>query len=375
MEGQNVIENITQVCKHNQRGYCRNGNSCELKHNDNICKNKVCRSRSCTERHPKSCIYFEKNSFCRYKEKCAYAHHPVKDKDKIDVLVKEVGILRDMIEKLSKTNEDMYEKLNEIEVSNISNNEKQIDIIKAVNQIKEKDQAKGTNNDVAQIKTNANKPKNRKLKVTMKSKAKEAGKAKIYKCKKCDYNCAKEITLKKHTNTKHKQKEINCDKCPDVFFSKNMLDLHIEEEHRYKSDMQKQLEQKECSLCEDKFLSSDDYDNHVKEHLEEIKDIDFEYLKNGHEIFDCSKCDFQSNSGEDVKNHLVGHVIVQTQPLENKQKTKKEMKELILKTGDWRDLYDHEGNPMYDTTESEFSSDDDQEYEQDNDQEDEQEDE
>ena len=82
--------------------------------------------------------------------------------------------------------------------------------------------------------------------------------------------------------------------------------------------MQKQLEQKECSLCEDKFLSSDDYDNHVKEHLEEIKDIDFEYLKNGHEIFDCSKCDFQSNNGEDVKNHLVGHVIVQTQPLENK---------------------------------------------------------
>ena len=43
------------------------------------------------------------------------------------------------------------------------------------------------------------------------------------------------------------------------------------------------------------------------------------------------------------------------------------MKEPILKTGHWTDLYQHEGNSIYDTTESEFSSED----EQDDDQEDE----
>ena len=48
------------------------------------------------------------------------------------------------------------------------------------------------------------------------------------------------------------------------------------------------------------------------------------------------------------------------------------MKELILKTGDWRDLYNQEGNPMYDTTESEFSSDDEQDNEQDDEQDNEQ---
>ena len=47
------------------------------------------------------------------------------------------------------------------------------------------------------------------------------------------------------------------------------------------------------------------------------------------------------------------------------------MKELILKTGHWTNLYDHEGNPMYDTTESEFSSEDDQEDEQEDEQTDE----
>ena len=57
-------------------------------------------------------------------------------------------------------------------------------------------------------------------------------------------------------------------------------------------------------MCDDKFITEEEYTKHVKEHLEEIKDIDIEFLKNGHEILDCSTCKFQSNKPEAIKTHL-----------------------------------------------------------------------
>ena len=62
-------------------------------------------------------------------------------------------------------------------------------------------------------------------------------------------------------------------------------------------------------------------------------------------------CDFKSNDSQGVNNHLICHVL-------KPKASKKERKELILKLGNWRYLYDDDGNPMYDTSESEISSDD-----------------
>ena len=42
--------------------------------------------------------------------------------------------------------------------------------------------------EIKKAKNNPNKPKDIKLKITRKIKTKEAGKDKIYKCNKCDYN-------------------------------------------------------------------------------------------------------------------------------------------------------------------------------------------
>ena len=38
----------------------------------------------------------------------------------------------------------------------------------------------------------------------------------------------------------------------------------------------------ECLICEDKFTSEEEYIKNVAEHL----DIDIEYLKNGHKVFE-----------------------------------------------------------------------------------------
>ena len=105
----------------------------------------------------------------------------------------------------------------------------------------------------------------------------------------------------------------------------------------------------DCPLCEDKFVSSKEYDIHIQEHLDKIKGIDIDCLRNGHETFECSMCDFQSNDSQSVKNHLACHVL-------KSNASKQERKELILKVGNWRDLYDDDGNPMYDSTDSDSSS-------------------
>ena len=47
---------------------------------------------------------------------------------------------------------------------------------------------------------------------------------------------------------------------------------------------------------------------HLKEHLEEVKCIDIEYLKNGNETFLCNICTFNSNYVDKIKEHLVNHI-------------------------------------------------------------------
>ena len=57
----------------------------------------------------------------------------------------------------------------------------------------------------------------------------------------------------------------------------------------------------DCSICDKKFISEEDYNNHIKDHLQEIKNFFIEYLKSGHEIFECNTCKFKSNIPESIK--------------------------------------------------------------------------
>ena len=117
----------------------------------------------------------------------------------------------------------------------------------------------------------------------------------------------------------------------------------------------------ECSLCEDKFSTQKEYDEHVNEHIQEINQIDIETLKGGHELFKCNLCDFQSGDTATVKDHLKDHInttlsttnsgVDKTSQKEKKRDAKKE----ALKSGNLLDLYDDDGNPLYDTTDDESS--------------------
>ena len=58
----------------------------------------------------------------------------------------------------------------------------------------------------------------------------------------------------------------------------------------------------ECLTCGDKFEATKYFEVHIKEHLEEIYNLDIEYLKSGHESFVCNNCEWNSNNVKNIKN-------------------------------------------------------------------------
>ena len=99
---ENVRQGGPPVCKHHQRGYCKNKSKCLQPHNNNICSEKVCRDPYCQERHPKTCKFYARNADCWWKEKCAYQHKKSYNINKIDMLEEEVMNLKKQIKEINK---------------------------------------------------------------------------------------------------------------------------------------------------------------------------------------------------------------------------------------------------------------------------------
>ena len=92
----------------------------------------------------------------------------------------------------------------------------------------------------------------------------------------------------------------------------------------------------------------------MDEHLDEIQNIDIDYLKNGHEIFECSNCQFTSNDTEVIQNHLSEHVLRPKESNEVRENERNRLKAL-MNSKNWRDAYDDDGNPLLSSSESEYS--------------------
>ena len=120
MQDQYVRENLTAVCKYFQTGYCRNGKKCDKLHENNTCQERVFRDQNCRDIHPRTCKYFSKYNYCRYKEQCAYSHHIDKYSVKLDDLEKQIKSLKGEIRMLSKTKNDILTKPINIEADNMN---------------------------------------------------------------------------------------------------------------------------------------------------------------------------------------------------------------------------------------------------------------
>ena len=86
-----------------------------------------------------------------------------------------------------------------------------------------------------------------------------------------------------HTNTKHQQEELKCEeKKILISFTARICYIYI-----LKKNIKVSLKCRSSRSRESVLFASIEYNMNVKDHLDEIRYIDFDYLKNGCEIFDC----------------------------------------------------------------------------------------
>ena len=63
-----------EVCRYNQRGYCKHSAKCVNFHENETFKGEVCKDHMGTKRHPKVCKYFAQRGRCKFNEDCGFAH-------------------------------------------------------------------------------------------------------------------------------------------------------------------------------------------------------------------------------------------------------------------------------------------------------------
>ena len=88
------------ICKFNQFGFCKFGESCKKEHENQICSQEGCNRKNCILRHPRPCKYFEANGFCKQGDESAYSHRNTRCKSDIDSTFKEIDKLKKDVEKL-----------------------------------------------------------------------------------------------------------------------------------------------------------------------------------------------------------------------------------------------------------------------------------
>ena len=133
---------VENVCRYNKFGFCKFKSNCKNKHIEELCEDKSCDKMNCDKRHPKPCKYFVNFGDCKLGSICAYAHNQsvhtahnnmkieiekleqkvdrltmiIKNKeDIINQLVKDVKVLRNIINKIEL--QDVDENIDKEEIT------------------------------------------------------------------------------------------------------------------------------------------------------------------------------------------------------------------------------------------------------------------
>ena len=198
---QNIGE-IEVICNFNKYGYCKFQNECENKHEDRKCSDgSQCKEvKTCPLRHPKMCRRMLMEGFCGRGQKCAY-NHKNNDKEKIKLLKEEVKNLNDQMDEMKnsvksliclklegiKLQKDVVNIKGEIKILLEENKETVLKIKTLEDELHE--------NTVEEADKEATRP--------LKNNQKEGRNANIFKCEMCEFTTRRNMTFKKHMNTKH----------------------------------------------------------------------------------------------------------------------------------------------------------------------------
>ena len=106
---------MDQICFRNKYGYCKFGNTCRRKHNNNICENDNCEKWNCEKRHPKECWWFYTYQRCRFSN-CSYKHTKKTDlKEEVIEINKKLRAVEEEIKKKESEIKAQEEKIRGLE--------------------------------------------------------------------------------------------------------------------------------------------------------------------------------------------------------------------------------------------------------------------
>ena len=220
------------ICKHDQTGFCKYRQQCTKEHVDEICKDNFrCKDLTCKKRHPKKCKNFDVFGKCKFTN-CAYIHVDDGINNRVDCLEKYVKDLKEQIEQLN--NDKNYRGSQKIdalerEVLELKDNVKKLTINLQATKLQIQQLEDKVQTDV--IKNNVTK-ENSKLDT----------RDNWLFCEMCDYKCKKNVTLRKHKNTRHNEANYNCNNCSKTYPSKDMLEEHMKSGLRNEHEQQRDID-------------------------------------------------------------------------------------------------------------------------------------
>ena len=178
MEGGNLQD---KVCKFNQKGFCKHGEKCFKKHENEKCPSKECTDKKCILRHPKLCKFYAQTGKCKFNEDCAFAHE---DSEVVKRLVK----LESEMENFKSNFMILETKKAD---ANVNSKNSVLDILES---------------EVALLKREMvaiNNSLNEQYHMLEALEASISVPNTELKCDVCEYKCKKENTLVKHMNSKY----------------------------------------------------------------------------------------------------------------------------------------------------------------------------
>ena len=246
------------ICKYNQSGFCKFRKTCDKRHDNEICNNITnCKETQCTKRHPKKCKRFNENGKCFYKEECAYLHDDVtSNQNKLNEMMSLCVIKHENeIKELTKDVKRLEDVLKNMTVH----------IETLVKALQSSQQSENRNYPKTQDNDNENKDPETEI---------------VFRCEQCSFYCKKEVTLKKHVNTKHDRElqdvqlqdsektcKFHCDQCEYSCASKKSLKKHAVNEHKVQNNFP-------CVECGKDFNTKNNLEEHMIEHHKIYPEVD-----------------------------------------------------------------------------------------------------
>ena len=242
------------VCMYNKYGFCKFRDTCKRKHYEEHCEDSsgCCGPKMCQKRHPRPCKRYNTEKGCKFGGVCAYQHKIESINGPENDLEKKVKLLETLMIEMTKKMSKLESEVEDLKSMNshikstdpsVKKGEEIFDKThndnKPAQNVKEHGDSVKKDEDVKEkmdqndhsVKDNG-KPivANNEEEVVNESEKETSKPLKPkFKCDLCGATFKKDITLKKHVNTKHDDQ--NCKVCHEVFKTSMEVLKHVAKEH------------------------------------------------------------------------------------------------------------------------------------------------